>query len=931
MAKKYEIHVISNTHWDREWLYNFQETRQMLVEMMDGLLEIFDNEPDYKSYVLDSQTVPLEDYLEIRPQNYERIKKHVKSGRLLIGPWYTDPESFSVNGESLARNLLMGHKVAKSFGKVMKVGYTPFGYGQNSQMPQLYKNFNIETMLFYHGVSHAEVKNEFIFEGADGSQVMGSQLSSGARSNFYHNIYRPVVCGKTLRERAYTWQEGGLPFHPASPNKSLAHHSILNPSPQFDDKALEKSVKELFEAEKKVATTKYLTFMSGHDSSIPDKVELKLIEAAKKYLDNVEIIHSTLPDLMDKIKSEAKDLTVLKGERRTPKLMNGRVHLYSDVLSSRTKMKQQMGRAEYNIQRVAEPYATLTWHLGADYPDEQLELAWKTLIKCQAHDSLSGSGVDDIERDMMYRLRQVNNLCDTLTRRSLQNLHLKIDTSSLDNGAIVLTVHNPSPFKRSEVVNAVLDIPLEDATREFSLYNADGSGSVAIQLLTKRPHSAIINQPGEATLMMESEQTAIHFLADNIPAMGYSTWILDPDGQFAKGNLICGRNAMENEHLHVQIETDGTLTVTNKQTDLVYKGLHYFEDSGEAGHAWMHIEPPINKIITTLGQPAHISLIENGPLSASYQIKYSMEIPGGIDENGENKQQRLDGASGNAKRSNHSVQLEIVSIFTLKKDSKVIGVKTEFENVAMNHRLRVMFPSRLTKAKMCNAESAFDVIDREIVLTQQSPWFGGENATFPMQRFVDVNDGDNGLALINNGLREYQVTDDDERTIALTLLRAYEINLTTVSWRWEPHPEMNLSQCPGKQEFEYLIYPHQGDWINANVHRFAEQLSVPLIPVQTGVCKGYLPTQFSFMEIEQPELILSALKQSEDKKGLIIRFYNPTEKEIDTKINFYKAIASAHLVSIEEKAFEKLSVENKSIKLTAYKKKVVTIKIGFHK
>ena len=137
MPKHYEIHVISNTHWDREWLYNFQETRLMLVEMMDGLLEILDSEADYKSFVLDSQTVPLEDYLEIRPQNFERIKKHVQDGRLLIGPWYTAPESFSVNGESLARNLLMGHRVAKIFGKVMKVGYTPFGYGQNSQMPQL--------------------------------------------------------------------------------------------------------------------------------------------------------------------------------------------------------------------------------------------------------------------------------------------------------------------------------------------------------------------------------------------------------------------------------------------------------------------------------------------------------------------------------------------------------------------------------------------------------------------------------------------------------------------------------------------------------------------------------------------------------------------------------------------------------------------------
>ena len=44
MRKSYEIHVISNTHWDREWLYNFQETRMMLVEFLDKLLDVLDKE-----------------------------------------------------------------------------------------------------------------------------------------------------------------------------------------------------------------------------------------------------------------------------------------------------------------------------------------------------------------------------------------------------------------------------------------------------------------------------------------------------------------------------------------------------------------------------------------------------------------------------------------------------------------------------------------------------------------------------------------------------------------------------------------------------------------------------------------------------------------------------------------------------------------------
>ena len=61
MGEPYEIHVISNTHWDREWLYDFRETRMQLVDFFDRLLDILDSEPLYNSYVLDSQAIPVED------------------------------------------------------------------------------------------------------------------------------------------------------------------------------------------------------------------------------------------------------------------------------------------------------------------------------------------------------------------------------------------------------------------------------------------------------------------------------------------------------------------------------------------------------------------------------------------------------------------------------------------------------------------------------------------------------------------------------------------------------------------------------------------------------------------------------------------------------------------------------------------------------
>ncbi|HPF57060.1 MAG TPA: alpha-mannosidase, partial [Clostridiales bacterium] len=107
MAKdnKKKCFVISHTHWDREWYQTFQDYRFRLVRMFDDLLEILEANPDYKVFHTDGQTIVLEDYLEICPENRERIQKLIDAGKLIIGPWYVMPDEFLISGESLVRNL----------------------------------------------------------------------------------------------------------------------------------------------------------------------------------------------------------------------------------------------------------------------------------------------------------------------------------------------------------------------------------------------------------------------------------------------------------------------------------------------------------------------------------------------------------------------------------------------------------------------------------------------------------------------------------------------------------------------------------------------------------------------------------------------------------------------------------------------------------
>ncbi len=928
MNNKYKVHIISNTHWDREWLHNFQETRMRLVAFFDLLLEILEQDSGYRSFVLDAQAIPVEDYLQVRPENTERVQKQVAAGRLLIGPWYTCPECFEVNGESLVRNLLMGHKVAGAFGHVMKVGHTPFSYGQNSQMPQLYAGFGIDTILFYHGVSHDDTPNEFVFEGADGTRILGSQMSSMARYNFYHNVYRPAVMGKTTADREYAWREGGLPFRRAGCAQAQGHYLLLTPPRTVDKERLTEAVRALRDAEANTATTRHLAFMMGHDSSVADPLEKEMIEHTRTTLADDEVVHGHYEEMMAAIRAEVdwENLPVLSGERRVPKPMPAALHLYSDVLSSRTRMKYRSSEAEYLIQRRTEPFAVAASQLGAEYPDTLLELAWKTMLQCHAHDSISGSGVDAIEEDVMNRLRQTLDIGEGVFSRSLASLQQRIDTSSLPEEAVVVTVYNPSPFPRTEVVTAVVDLPLEeDRPRgQFAMRDAATGTPVPTQCAARKPHWAVVDHAFDAPCMMRCERFTIHFEAADVPGLGYAAYVVDRSGMFAQGSMLCGVNKMANEYLAVAFNADGALTLENRCSGHRFEGLHYFVDDGEAGHAWMHVQPASDRAVDSRGFPVSIALEEDGPVLARFRLTYHMRVPAGLQEHGGDPWQRLDGVGNCAQRSADEKALTITSRFTLHRHARALAVETCFDNTAECHRLRLFCNTQLP-ASHHNAESAFDRVRRETDFDEDSVWHGAQGVTFPMQRFVDISNDTAGLAFISRGLREYEVTQNADRAIAVTLLRAYEVNLTTVSYRWEARPEMQLAQAPGFHRFEYRLYPHAGRQDSARVYQEADALIAPLEPVQSGTTQGNLPPRHGFLDITPGIVQLSSYKRAEDGDGWVLRLYNPSEDTVPATINAPDYISRAARVTLEELPLEDVPVAAGTVSLDIAPKKIVTL------
>src|SRR5690606_4138711 len=133
----------------------------------------------------------LEDYLSVRPQRIEALRRWIREGRIRIGPWYVLQDEFLTSGEANVRNLLAGHRDAKAFGAVSEVGYFPDSFGNMGQAAQLLRQAGIDAAVFGRGVKptgaglaasehrYESPYSELLWESPDGSRVLGVLFADG--------------------------------------------------------------------------------------------------------------------------------------------------------------------------------------------------------------------------------------------------------------------------------------------------------------------------------------------------------------------------------------------------------------------------------------------------------------------------------------------------------------------------------------------------------------------------------------------------------------------------------------------------------------------------------------------------------------------------------------------------------------------------------
>ena len=862
MAKKYTMILVPETHWDREWYSPFQQFRIRLVRLVDKLLGILDSGPEFKSFTFDGQTIVLEDYLHIRPQEREHIKKYVQEGRILVGPWYILPDEFLVSAEATVRNLMIGHQISEEFGRTMKAGYVPDPFGHLSQLPQILTGFGIPSVFFMRGMGEEadSMNTEFWWEAPDGTRILAVNLRNG-----YFNV---CFFGQDFTPE-------GL-----KTNMDVAVQQAQN---QIDSLG-------------KLASTNYLLLSNGSDHIEPQADLPDIIRYVNEHLKDGEIIHGSYEDYADAIVEAKPKLKTYKGELHRSKFWQ----ILVGVLSTRMYIKQANERTQTLLEKWAEPASAFAWMAGKPYDAQFLWEAWKLCIQNHPHDSICGCSVDQVHREMMPRFEQSQQIGETMTGEALTYIASNVDTTRKYevDGSQAIVVFNPHAWNVTDTVKVRVEKPLV-------------TGEIAPRYVVKDANGIVVSTHIVNDYVLESDRHRCTWSADvaftgkDIPSLGYKTYYLEPGDEKATSPLKVSLGSMENDHVRLTVRANGTFDLYHKQTRTNYLNLNLLEDTEDVGDEYNYGWAYNSRTITSEGIGGTLSIVESGPGIGTLRCDLVLNLPESVTHD------RLS-------RSERIVACPVIVYITLNADLPRVDITTVFENNAKDHRLRAHFPTGCL-ADTVYAEGQYDVVERSLDLPHAEGWCEAPSPQKPVQSFVAVDDTDSGIAVINQGLPEYEAIRAEQCIVAQTLLRCCGW-LSRDDYLARPAnagptiatPE---AQCLGKRVFKYAVVPYQINWRKAKVWRYAHQHNAPPKALLTSIHPGELPKAQSFVSISPDNLIVTAAKKAEKSESLVVRVFNTTPEKVEATVSIGQDFKSAHLANLNEEPIDgKLAVHGNSVK-----------------
>ncbi len=887
--------LVSHTHWDREWYQTFSRFRVNLMEVVERVFLSLENDPQFKHFVLDGQCAVLEDYLDAAPEQKDRVAGHIRSGRLAVGPWYILPDEFLVSGEATVRNLLFGKKVTAPFGQVQKVGYMPDSFGHVAQIPQILKLAGIDSFIFSRGMGNEAADLGWLFRWAapDGSEVLAVNQCDG-----YCNA-------------------AGLGF------EEIWHAHTRR---EVDLKLAAKKIGDLFNKMDQRPGAWPALLNNGCDHFPPQQDFSKVLETLRQTFPDTSFSHGRFEDFLEAAREHTPDQQrgLLQGE-----LLGGRDNLIlSGVWSARMYLKQENEICQNLLCRYVEPLAAMA-HFAHDdqYPAGLMDTAWRELLRNHPHDSICGCSTDSVHKDMETRFAAVRQTGEQLLSRLMDRLTPTFARVEADDRITVISVANPLPLRRDEVVErlAILqplgydldrlrlvdedgtEVPFRIVERQFlerfwgidyraELFCSDQLGLMDIYL--DKFADRIIGT--EADKDEKDCFLHIQFLARDLPALGHRQYYLTnepgqavaPEPKPVSVTLESGGARLENSLLKVILNQDGTFDLTDKSTGRIHLGLNLLEDTEDTGDEYDYSHAEVGGTFFSGGCEGKVRILENTGLQGCAEARFRFDLPRSLNRDRKNRQDRL-------------ARCDVRVRLTLAAESGRVDVETDFNNHAFDHRLRTWFPTGINTDTVIS-DGHFCLNRRPLIRPSDPAWDQPAPPTWPQQDFSAFQDDHSGLAILNRGLPEFETWkgDDGGAIYALTLLRCVDwLSRDDFPTRKNTNAGPTLhtpdAQCYGRHTFRYSVVPFSGNLLEAGIKNASERYRVPPVTHQ-GVADGMRPGGSSLLEKSNPRVAITAIKKSESKHRLIIRLCNLSAEPVTEILRFDQAVLEACNVDLLE-------------------------------
>jgi alpha-mannosidase len=918
MEMKEKAFIVPHTHWDREWYKPFEYFRNELVKLIDYLLDIL-SEHDYR-FMLDGQTIMLEDYFEIRPERREELLNRIREGKIAVGPWYLLPDEWLANQESLIRNLEFSFELAKECDlDLMPIAYLPDQFGHTRAIPQLITDLtNFKAAVIWRGVGKEVVTVPFSWK---------SDLNS---SSSLFSIYMPYGYGNAA--------------------------TLPDELDELED-AIRTRIRDLSQ----YSPLPVYLLMNGTDHQLPQSHLIPLVPKIDS--EEIEVKISLLDDYVDELFSSIRSSDYIPPEYAGEFRSSARAHLLQDTFSARMWIKQWNQKVEDLLAHYAEPINTYAWlYLNRNYPSIYLKNAWRWHLHNQPHDSICGCSIDQTHEEMRSRYSWAETIANSMTEDAIEYIKdnkVASEESSLavfnpsncsslpmyfeftipkelaikgiessdgiryDIQSIIFTedilfesTFSPSILKSglkilpgrnimgvyiNEITYSegdrsdVLDIRVICDEKPFGDFDIEALKQKAVELAQNKKYKKF---EVKVTKGFSEKYCSVAYL----DKWSFTNFTLKKDLGIASKveKLRVTKNKVENQFYKLKFNRDGTFDLIDKKSNQFFSKLHKFEDFGDRGdeYTFGRLEPE-KAILRRVKRKTKL----NGQIVSEIKQTGSLKV--------------FKELSSDRKKRKKSVKLPVSTTFRFYRDLNRIDISTKIQNKAKEHRLRICFDLPF-KATETLTSTHFGFVKRKSDPEGDETYAEAPSGIQPQKRFIRIDDPTSniGFTLINKGLPEVELVEGSR--LALTLLRSVGF-LSRSDFPERPMHAGPFLETPGAQEmhqtynYDYSLVIHEDKVPITETSDQAEAFS--LTPKSIDFPKASINTEIlkPILTVSNPWIKISSLRVQEEK--IFVTLYNLDTEARNTDIFLNDVISSFDCVRIDGSIKERVSINDSNINI----------------